>query len=45
MIEIIRRLLIAGIALGAIAGNSDEIEKFFDDTVAVTQQICTAGDM
>ena len=45
MIELLRKLLIAGIALGAIAGNSDEIEKFFDDTVAVTQQITTAGDM
>lgn len=45
MIEILRRLLVTGIALGAIAGNSDEIKKFFDDTVAVTQQIATAGDM
>ena len=45
MVEIIRRLLIAGIALGAIAGNSDEIKKFFNDTVAITQQIATAGDM
>jgi len=36
---------VAGIALGAIAGNSDAIKKFFNDTVAVTQQIATAGDM
>ncbi len=45
MIELLRRLFVAGIVLGAIAGNSDEIKKFFDDTVAVTQQIATAGDM
>ena len=45
MFEIIRRLLIAGIALGAIAGNADEIKDFFNDTVAITQQIATAGDM
>ena len=45
MFELIRGLVITGIALGVIAGNSDEIEKFFNDTVAVTQQICTAGDM
>lgn len=45
MIELLRRLLVTGIALGAIAGNADEIKKFFDDTVAVTQQVVTAGDM
>ena len=45
MIELLRRLLVAGIAVGAIAGNSDDIKKFFDDTVALTQQIATAGDM
>ncbi len=45
MIELLRRLLVAGIAVGAIAGNSDDIKKFFNDTVALTQQIATAGDM
>lgn len=45
MIELLRRLLVTGIAVGAIAGNADEIKKFFDDTVAVTQQVTTAGDM
>ncbi|MEA2085108.1 MAG: type II secretion system protein GspG [Thermodesulfobacteriota bacterium] len=45
MIELLRRLLVAGIAVGAIAGNSDDIKKFFDDTVALTQQIATADDM
>ena len=45
MVELLRRLLVAGIALGAVAGNADEIKKFFDDTVAVTRQIATAGDM
>ncbi len=45
MIEILRMLLVTGIGLGAVAGNSDEIKKFFNDTVAVTQQISTAGDM
>ncbi len=45
MLELIRRLLVTGIALGIIAGNSDDIKKIFDDTVALTQQIATAGDM
>ena len=45
MYNLITKLLVAGIGLGVIAGNADEITKFFDDTVAVTQQICTAGDM
>ena len=45
MAELLRRLLVAGIALGAVAGNADDIKKFFNDTVAVTQQIATAGDM
>jgi general secretion pathway protein G len=45
MVEIIRRLIIAGISIGVIAGNSDRITKLYDDTVAVSRQIATAGDM
>jgi general secretion pathway protein G len=45
MVEIIRRLIIAGISIGVIAGNSDQITQLFDDTVAVSRQIATAGDM
>ncbi|MBW1717841.1 MAG: type II secretion system protein GspG [Deltaproteobacteria bacterium] len=45
MHSLIMKLLAAGIALGIIAGNSDEIIKFFNDTETVAQQIATAGDM
>ena len=45
MIEIIRRLIVGGIAIGVIAANSDEVTRFFDDTVAMTQLIATAGDI
>lgn len=45
MVEIIRRLIIGGITLGVIAGNSDNILQFYDDTVAMSRQIATAGDM
>ncbi|MBW1741273.1 MAG: type II secretion system protein GspG [Deltaproteobacteria bacterium] len=45
MHTLIIKLLAAGITLGIIAGNSDEIIKFFNDTETVAQQIATAGDM
>ena len=45
MVEIIRRLIIGGITLGVIAGNSDNILQFYDETVAMSRQIATAGDM
>ena len=45
MFEIIRRLIVAGVALGVIAGNSDEITKFYDDIVSETQRIATVGDL
>ncbi len=45
MFEIFRRLLIAGISIGAIAGNSDEIMNFFDNTVAASQSLATAADL
>lgn len=45
MIEIVRRLIVTGIALGAIAGNADHIDDFFGNTVALAQQTATAGDL
>ncbi len=45
MFELVRRLLVAGIALGAIAGNADEVQRFFDDTVAASQSLATAADL
>ena len=45
MVEIIRRLIMGGITLGLIAGNSDSIIQFYDDTTAVARQVATAGDL
>ena len=45
MVEIVRRFLVAAISLGVIAGNSDNIARFFDDTVALGQKVATAGDL
>ena len=45
MIEIIRRLIAGGITLGLIVGNSENIMKFYDDTVIMSRQIATAGDL
>ncbi len=45
MVEIIRRLIMGGITLGLIAGNSDSIMQFYDETTAMARQVATAGDM
>ena len=45
MVEIIRNLILGSITLGVIAGNSDSILKFYDETVAMSRQVATAGDM
>lgn len=45
MIEVIRRLLVAGLAIGIIAGNADEITRFYDETLAHTQHLATAADL
>jgi general secretion pathway protein G len=45
MIEIIRRLIVSGIALGVIVGNADEIQEFYEETVSYAQQLATAGDL
>lgn len=45
MIDIVRRLIAAGIALGAIVGNADHIDHFFGETIALAQQTATAGDL
>jgi general secretion pathway protein G len=45
MIEVIRRLLVAGLTVGVIAGNADEITRFYDETVAHAQHLATAADL
>lgn len=45
MVEIIRKLIFAGIAAGLIAGNSEEIGKLFDETVEYSRMIATSGDL
>ena len=45
MVEIIRRLIAGSITLGIIAGNSGNIMEFYDETVAMSRQIATAGDL
>lgn len=45
MVEIFRRLIVTGLALGAIAGNADKIEKFFEETVSNAQHLATASDL
>ena len=45
MVEILRRLIAAAIALGLVAGNADEIEKFYNETVAAAARLATAADL
>jgi general secretion pathway protein G len=45
MVEIIRRLIVAGLAVGVIAGNADEITQFYDETVAHARHLATAADL
>ncbi|GAB6096243.1 hypothetical protein JCM14469_24960 [Desulfatiferula olefinivorans] len=45
MIDIIRRLIVSGLALGVIAGNADQITEFFDDTVLQARLLATAADL
>lgn len=45
MVEIIRRLIMGAITLGLIAGNSDSILEFYDETVAMARQVATAADL
>ncbi|WDP85781.1 MAG: type II secretion system protein GspG [Desulfobacter sp.] len=45
MVEIIRQLIAGSIALGIIVGNADNIMEFYDETVAMSRQIATAGDL
>jgi hypothetical protein len=45
MIDTFRRLLIAGLAAGVIAGNTDEFTKFFDETTENARHLATAGDL
>ena len=45
MVEIIRRLIVAGLALGVIAGNADKITEFYDQTVEHARHLATAADL
>ena len=45
MVEILRRLIAAAIALGLVAGNADEIERFYNQTVATAAWLATAADL
>ncbi|NDY73620.1 general secretion pathway protein GspG [Desulfobacter hydrogenophilus] len=45
MVEIIRQLIMGGVALGIIVGNSESILQYYDDTVAMARQVATAGDL
>ena len=45
MVEIIRQLIMGGVALGIIVGNSESILQYYDDTVAMARQVSTAGDL
>ncbi len=45
MVDIIRRLLVAGLALGIMAGNADEFTKFFDESVESARHLATAADL
>jgi hypothetical protein len=45
MVEIIRRLIVAGFALGVIAGNSGEFLEFYDEAVRNARHLATAADL
>jgi general secretion pathway protein G len=45
MVEIIRRLIVAGLALGVIAGNADKITEFYEQTVEHARHLATAADL
>jgi len=45
MVDIIRRLLVAGLALGVMAGNADEFTRFYDESVESARHLATAADL
>jgi hypothetical protein len=45
MVDAIRRLIVAGLTMGVLAGNADEITRFFDETVENTRHLATSGDL
>jgi len=45
MVEVYRRLIVVGLALGVIAGNAEKIDEFFAQTVANAQHLATAADL
>lgn len=45
MTEVIRRLIVAGFALGLFAGNADYVLEFYDETVANARHLATASDL
>ncbi len=45
MVEIVRRLIVTGLALGAIAGNANKITAFYDETVENARHLTTVADL
>lgn len=45
MLDVIKRILVAGCTIGAIAGNFDDIQTFFDTSVSTSQSLATAADL
>lgn len=45
MVDVIRRLIVAGLTMGVLAGNADEITRFFDETVENTRHLATSTDL
>jgi general secretion pathway protein G len=45
MVDVVRRLLMAGLALGVIAGNTGDISRFYDETVDKSRRLATAADL
>ncbi len=45
MVDIIRRLIVAGMALSLIAGNADQVIEFYDETVDHARHLATASDL
>jgi len=45
MVDIIRRLLVAGLAIGVMAGNADEFTRFYDESVESARHLATAADL
>ena len=45
MVDAFRRLLVAGLALGLMAGNAKEFTKIYDETTAHARHLATTADL